>query len=416
MAQDTYQVGANPQITVTECAGRLVVRVWNRDEVSLKGNDVQVEEKSDGKGLQISSQSELKITAPAGTSLVVQQAHSDLLVKGVQGHVMIQKANADVILRDCGDVDLHDVHADLVAKHMSGRLTADTVHGDASLRHMGGADIKTVNGDIAGRHIHGDVRVGTVYGETRLGPINGDVHVERSMSDVRLDRVSGRGSVASAESDIRLFSTFGPGKHEFNCKGDITVRWPQDRPVKILASGKKFTNRLALSDESEKDGHFSGQIGEGEPDVVLILNAGNRVTLKEKDIVDSNWAELEFEDDDFTFDFDFSRLAGLGERIASRVNERFAQFETQLGTDMAAKIERQVEKAVRRAEKAAERAARKAERAQRRGYSASYTVNTKPRSQTPAQDTSAEQLHVLKMLEEGKISAQEASKLLDALS
>ena len=71
MAKDTFKVGANPQITVAECAGRLVVRVWDRDEVALQGNNVQTEEKTDGKGLVISCQSELKVTAPAGTRVTV---------------------------------------------------------------------------------------------------------------------------------------------------------------------------------------------------------------------------------------------------------------------------------------------------------------------------------------------------------
>ena len=416
MAKQTFTLGASPLITVADCGGSLVVQAWDRDEIALKGDNVQTEEKTEGKGLTMQSQSDLKLMVPAGTSLVVQQAHSDLLIKGVQGHILIEKALADVILRDTGDADLHEVHADLAAKNMSGQINAENVYGDVALRHVGGARLQTIHGDLVARQVDGDIYVGTVHGEARLGPVAGDAHVENSLSDVRMDRVSGSGSVASAQSDIRLFSLFGPGKHQFTANGDITVRWPNNRPVRILATAPKVSNRLNLTELTEKEGSFAGQIGEGEPDTTLVLTAGNRVLLKEKDLVETDWVELEADGDDFTFDFDFSRLVGLGERIASRVNERFAQFETQLGSEMATKIERQVEKAVRKAERAAERAARKAERAQRRGYSRSWTVETRPSKASAPPNRSEEQLKVLQMLEEGKISAAEASKLLDALS
>ena len=416
MAKQSYSLGPSPLITIADCAGSLVVQAWDRDEIALKGDNVQTEEKAEGKGLTIQSESDLKLMAPAGASLVIQQAHSDLLIKGIQGHILVEKALADVILRDTGDVDLHEVHADLAAKHMSGQLNVDNVYGDVALRHMGGARLQNVHGDLVARQVDGDIHVGTVHGEARLGPVSGDAHVENSLSDVRMDRVSGSGSVTSAQSDIRLFSLFGPGKHQFNANGDITLRWPNNQPVRILASAQKISNRLNLNDVSEGEGSLSGQIGAGEPETTLVLNAGNRILLKEKDLVESDWVELEADGDDFTFDFDFSRLAGLGERIASRVNERFAQFESQLGSDMATKIERQVEKAVRKAERAAERAARKAERAQRRGYSRTWTVETRPSKAGPAPERSEEQLKVLQMLEQGKISAAEASKLLDALS
>ena len=113
----------------------------------------------------------------------------------------------------------------------------------------------------------------------------------------------------------------------------------------------------------------------------------------------------------------------LASRIQQRVADRLAKidFET-IARREAEKARRQAEREAAKAQRLAEKARRKAERAQRRAQkkmkwhfewdTGRGSQRTAGRSQASSDE---ERLAVLKMLAEGKISAQEAETLLQVL-
>jgi hypothetical protein len=99
------------------------------------------------------------------------------------------------------------------------------------------------------------------------------------------------------------------------------------------------------------------------------------------------------------------------------IESAMSQFETQM-SQVQHDLEQRFGKFDKQAEKAAERAARSAERAKRRAERAAgswgFTVGRPP--VPPAEPvTDQERLMILKMVEEGKITADQAAQLLSAL-
>jgi len=203
--------------------------------------------------------------------------------------------------------------------------------------------------------------------------------------------------------------------------GKIVVRWPDNAPVIVEASAPAFDIRLPLEDVVEEEGTLTGHIGDG--DTLLLMEAKSRIIMKEMDTFSEPWGD-QFEDQiDFEFDLD---LSGLGERISTEINSKLgefsSQFEEEFGVNFSADVEQRVRNAAARAERAAERAVRQAEKAskkarwqaQRDSWS-NPAPASRPSAPKEAKATEAEQLKILRMVENGVITPDEAATLLEAL-
>ncbi len=143
--------------------------------------------------------------------------------------------------------------------------------------------------------------------------------------------------------------------------------------------------------------------------------------MKAMDTFAEPWGDRPEDEIDWEFDLD---LSGLGQHITSQINSRLGEwssrFESGFDAELSADIERRVRDAAARAEKAAERAVRQAEKAARKARwqaQGSWSPST-PTRPAPAKETRAteeEQLKILRMVENGVISPEEAETLLKAL-
>ncbi len=218
------------------------------------------------------------------------------------------------------------------------------------------------------------------------------------------------------------------------------MRWPADAPINLVAHAPKIKNRLPLEKVVENEDGIVGSIGDGQTQ--LTLKANGRIILNEDQMVDARWEMPN--DTDFNFDFSFD-LEGISnqirERFSNEINRFSTEIESKLGPDfgqqLSDKLSKKLEMAANRVEQAASRAAQQAERAATRATSqaeraanqarrqAEYTTRRSPgrppgsgksaaQSATPS-PTTEEKLEILKMVEKGIITPDEAATLLEAL-
>ena len=413
MTQQKIFTGKAPHISIADCNGDLVVRTWAETAVSLSGDSFEVTEGEEK--VSISSQRALKLTVPIHSSLSVSYVNGDVAIKLLEGDVSLVEVNGDVVLRGGSNVHIQTLNADLSAKNLDGDLTIDMINGDASLRNIGALTIETIQGDLSVRNANGDVHLHQAQGDVSLRTVNGNVTVENGQRDINLRNLGGITSVQGIQGDIRLYGGLSEGDHSFAAERDIIVRWPITSPLNLTATAPSIKNRLPLEKETEMEDTLIGRIGDGETNATFTANG--RIIIKDGDIVDPKWQD-DAEGFETDFDFDF---ANFGSQISQQINDHVSQIsqklETTLGPEftqrMAEKISRKVEVATAKAEKAAERARQRAERQQRYGVRVSRTAAPTPEPKQKA--SSEEKLKILKMVEQGIISPNEAATLLEAL-
>jgi hypothetical protein len=383
MAKERIETGKAPLLQIM-CPGSLKIKGWTEPAVLVKGSEFELTEGEKAFSINMLGDGVLLVPAAASLSIV-------------------------------------KVAGDLAVRHMNGPLKIDEIMGDISLRSLEGLEINHVYGDLAARNVAGSVEVTSIAGDTGLGAVNGDVTLQKVHGDVNLRNIGGLCNVAQCLGDIRLRGGLTTGKHHLSAAGNIVIRWPAGAPLAVEASAPRFDVRLPLEEMVDENGTLTGRLGDG--DAVLLLEAMGRIIMKETDTFSEPWGDQPEDQIDMEFDFD---LSGLGQHIASEINYRLGEwssrFESGFDAELSADIERRVRDAATRAEKAAERAMRQAEKAAKKarwqaqngGWSAP-PAKSRPPAPKEKKASEAEQLKILRMVENGVISPDEAATLLEAI-
>ena len=411
MGKGRIETGKAPQIFVGACDGDLVIRGGAEPALLVRG-EYTAEEKAGG--YHLTGRGDLRLVVPSGATVSVEEVSGNLIIKGLAGAAEIGRVYGDAALSETGPARFEAVHGDLSA-HGAQSLSGGDVHGEVRARQTGGLGLRAVYGDFSARSVSGPVSLEEVSGDTDVRGVEGDVAIGRAHGDANVAYAKGLVTLGGVDGDVRLRGALSPGNHAVAAHGDIVVRWPAGAPLNLVATGRQIDNRLPLQDIVEKEGQLIARLGEGETH--LALASEGRVVLKEAD-PDEKW-EFGSEGEEYSFekgmgDFDLEKI---GARIEAEVNSHLARvardLETRFGPEFG---QRMAEKAARQAERAAERVERSRRKSDWRGRAAASAAAAEA-VPTPTRRTASpeEQLKILKMVESGAITPEDAGMLLEAL-
>jgi DUF4097 and DUF4098 domain-containing protein YvlB len=411
MGKGRLETGKAPQIFVGACDGDLVIRGGAEPALLVRG-EYTAEEKAGG--YHLTGRGDLRLVVPSGATVSVEEVSGKLIVKGVAGACEVGRVYGDAVLSMDGPTRIEAVHGDLSARNVDA-LAVGEVHGDTDARRAGGLAISAVYGDLVARQIAGPVTVEEVSGNVDVRSADGNVAISRAHHNANVFYAKGQVTLRRVDGDVCLRGALSPGNHAVAARGDIIVRWPANAPLNLVAAGRQIDNRLPLQDIVEKDGRLTARLGSDGAN--LTLSADGRVSLKEGD-PDEKW-EFGPEGEEYQFEavmegFDMENIAA---KIEAEVNNHLARvardFETHLGPEFG---QRMAEKAARQAERAAERVERSRRKSDWRGRAAASAAAAEA-APTPSRRTASpeEQLKILKMVESGAITPEDAGMLLEAL-
>lgn len=342
-------------------------------------------------------------------------------------------------------VNFVDGHA--VIKSIDGEMTIQKASGHVNLRNVGATKIERVHGNLAAKNVAGDLIIGTLDGNATVKDVQGDFRIENSAhGNLSLDDIDGNGT-AACDGNLNIYLDPAPEKrYRFEAGGNLICRLPGDASVtvEIREAAKVMISHSELESQRGKAPHrFT--LGEGEAD--LILAAKGNVILGSQgwdwgfegiyfdpgDDFDSVAEEInrqveqqvqaQMEMLEHTLEAQLANMAtifeesGLSPEKAERVAQKARAASERAQAKMQRtqeKLQRKLESARRRAERRARMAAAKAARDRRRRVETEDWTSpvTKPESEPV---TDEERLMILRMLEEGQITTQEAEQLLAAL-
>jgi hypothetical protein len=367
MTNANYTTTATPQLKIS-CHADLQITGAPDNTVVIDIDDnspaSRIERQDDT--IVVTAMRDCDIACPIGSQLTIDHASGDVRVLQVKGTLAVNVVNGDAVLHDVGPAAIKAVQGDLSLRDASGDVQIEVVRGDAKL--------KRVTGSIAINKVAGDLVASDLGGGLAVNNVGGDASLQTSLA-------AGWPYVVKAGGDVIFRVEGGGGQFALNCKGDLRVRLP-------------------MTNWTGNDHTATGTYGDGSANVTLQAN-GDLLVLPA-----STGAP---------FDPDV-----LSEQVEAMIESAMSQFETQM-SQVQHDLELRFGKFDKQAEKAAERAARSAERAKRRAERAAgswgFTVGRPPPPPTPPSEpvSDQERLLILKMVEEGKITADQAAQLLAAL-
>ncbi len=358
-------VGSSPKIIADSIGGDVSVVGWEGNEILIKADDDEIQLQQNGDEIRFSCDDDVSLRIPKASSLMFASISGDAAIRGVSGDIEIASINGDLSMRDVGTVAISSIESDLSLRGARGNLYVKSAKGDVSIRDVDGSiTLKSVADDLALRGVHGNIKVNVaedvvVY----LEPRDDGSYLVTAGDDILMVLPTSANATISMQGD------------------EIDVQWPG------VKNEPEATQRTVI-------------LGSGA--AKINLNAGGDIRLTNQ----ANTADSADEFGNFAgLNFDWS---GFGERISRQV---------QAATTRAT---RSAEEAARRAERHAERQARRWGRTPPPppgpwvdfGPKGMPTPPGTPKSDPVSEE---ERLAILKMLQDKKITAEQAEQLLKAL-
>ncbi len=344
----------------------------------------------------------------AATMVVIVDNGEGLRMKEEAGlFSLAADSDCRVILPFGVTVTVEKAGGDASIKNLSHRLVIGRIGGDLHLQQLEGASIENVGGDCVLREAAGAVEINRVSGDM-LAELSGSLIIGNVGGDARV--VAGSGAVQlNTGGDVSLkFSTPDLPEGKIRAGGDINVLVPADAKgiLEMTSGGEDILVHAGGQDLEEDSGNATLPLGEGGAKVLLAAGGDVRVTDRQEE----NWDFDEDLDtmDDHWEDFGIQIEQSIREGLKS-VSES-VRMATQQASKAGTMAEAKLNQAMRRLEERGITAGRKRKVV---GFTFGDDDLTAPAK--PVGATDEERMIVLRMLQEKKISVEEAEKLLNAL-
>ncbi len=350
-----------------------------------------------------------RVVLPKNMALTIREAAGDLRLQGLSGRVDLEVVRGDARLEDLtGQTLLNQAEADLRAERVAelriaagcqgdvrfvdgGLFSAAVVAGDLRVVNAGRIEAETVRGDLWAEKVDGAVTIGRAAGDARLSDIGGPVTLQALAGDLRGQGLKVGLTAGRVNGDALLSGPFTVGsEYTLVADGDIYLNLSADADALLaVRAGGRIRSDLPLTPAADGTPTFSATLGQGACRIVLTARGDVRISQEGA----QGKAKTSRSEEPFV------ELGNLGERIRQQVAASLA----------AAGINIEM-----------------GERSWgwsygRRGRS-SPPPPEPPRPPSPPERpkasqraTTEEQMVILKMVEEGRITPEEADRLLRAL-
>ena len=201
----TVTVTKGSRLTVSNMAGEVVLRTWDRDSLRVQASHpprITIDIQTTGNIVAVKAKGgppqavDYEITAPTWLPVKVSGQFIYIGIEGVQN-----------------EVSAETVRGDIVVKGGSGSVTA-----------------KTIEGEIIVEDAKGRINASSVNEGIRISGANGDVTADSTNGDIILTKVEARSlEVTTVNGDIRFEGAIAPGSMQriSTHNGDITVIVPE---------------------------------------------------------------------------------------------------------------------------------------------------------------------------------------------
>ncbi len=417
MEKQFVTTSASPHISL-DVSGDLRLKGQDNFEVVARSDspeDLALEAQDDQVSIHCNNNCAVRV--PRSAIVDVQAVNGNATIKALDGELMVGTVDGELVVRNIGNIKITQVNGTLSAKNVEGNLNIDSV-----------------SGDVTARRIQGDFTV--------AGSINGNLN----LSDV------GGSAKASVDGNATLRLDPAPGHlYEFSSQGNLFCRLSAEASVEISVpkASQVMVDLPGIHASAPVQTPYALTLGEG--DAKLTLSADGNVVL------DTHAPDWDMEDFDIDVDTEVGGIADtISEQITQQVESQMRMMEDQLNAQLsslstrlsAAKLtqdqarliqerareasERATARAQERVRRAQEKMERKLTEAQRRmehkqrdferasrhtRHHWSFNVPTPPTSLTPPSEpvSEDERLVILRMLQEQKITMEQADELLSAL-
>ncbi len=465
------------RLTLVEMSADVVMVNWDEADVLIRlpdGGEQDLTVEQTEAGPAVSARLACEIQVPAAAAVTIRQALANLNVKGLAG-LNAEQVRGNLKLSGVSEAVIAEVYGNLKAETTSSLRLVGTIYGDAGLDEVPTADLQNVRGNLRvkasdrlrasriggnllARSIGGALDVDQVGGNAQLKDVAGVVTLDQVAGNLVAKDLTGGAKVARIGGNLVFNGELGAGcTYHFKADGNAMLRLAEEANAHLTLDARgQLLSSLALTDQQREGNRLTGTLGDDGAEVAVeargnILLGGGRppfadlgeeisrqveeglraidleaVGRQVSEEVEAAMSRLQVKLESV----DWDRMGHQARMAVERAMERMQRDMDRLAEKAAHRQERLAEREARLQERLARREARLQERLAVKGRRAAdhqpqteitigmgdWETEYAAESMEPAPSLDEERLSILKMVEQGQITPEEAEMLLDSLA
>jgi len=252
----TVQVHKGARLEVTDFAGEVTVKVWNRDAVRVESTHSDRE------------------------TVEIDQTGSAVSVRGRSRTGPPRSLDYAITMPAWMPISVSGTYVDVTLEGVGADVTVETTRGDISVRGGSGlVSLKSVSGRVSLEHASGHVEVRTVNDGLHLADVSGDVTAETVNGGIVLDRVDSANVDAYTvngdvwyDGPIRDKGLYRLTTH--NGRVGLPVAEKANATIDVRTYNGRFTSTFPVKIDDERRRRFTLVFGDGSARVELESFAG----------------------------------------------------------------------------------------------------------------------------------------------
>jgi hypothetical protein len=295
----TFKVNKGGHLKVEIMSGDINIHTWNRNEVTVKVDGVDEEDRNllnisqsgntinvDFKGSGSWGNNDVEISVPEEFNLNLNTNSGDVNVNNnVTGTVQAYSAGGDISLKDVkgktnvktngGDINTGNISGDLRLSTNGGDVEVGNITGMGVVRTMGGSininnvskdlDAKTFGGDIDLGSVGGNAKVSTMGGSISAGKIGGSADVHTNGGNIKLSGANGYTKAKTLGGNISLYNISG-NIDASTASGDVYAELKPSGSGKTNISTLSGRIKLLIDPNAKATIHANVKMGGSEED------------------------------------------------------------------------------------------------------------------------------------------------------
>ncbi|MFN8481641.1 MAG: hypothetical protein U0768_01120 [Anaerolineae bacterium] len=298
MSQQMYSLEGvgEAQINITDASDDITIVGWSQPRIVINADEDDLPQTHwQDNVLVVPHLHDAQVRVPEGASVSIERIGGDIEVVSVRSirigmaagdtelsrvtEITLGTVAGDLEIEQAGQVSIEAVMGDIEI-HSAGAVHVGRVNGGAELHRVGPVRIEATMGDLEVHEaegvslgqVFGDVELHNVGGDLTIGTVRGDAEVE-GVGNVYLEKVSGdlvvrgvRGNVnAVVQGDVSLHGLPAGQSHTVRADGDVALGLePGPVALNIQAHGSiRWDRSLGLNVQSDTRRQLVARLGEG---------------------------------------------------------------------------------------------------------------------------------------------------------
>jgi hypothetical protein len=424
-----------------EIHGNLRLKGWDELQVGAKTdteNNLSIEQQDDT--IRVRSFSDSKVSVPRQARVFIKVVDGDVTIKGLEGELTVQEAKSNLTLHGSGTTIIQNVDGNLTAKNVAGDFNITSINGNATLRDIqgdftvseavkGNLTLNDVSGNVSAKaggniSVSFDPAPGEQYdlsaGGNLFCNLSADASVAVHVNHVGNATVTIPGAERTQTDNEPFDFTLGDGDAKLTLSADGNVVLGTQTP------GWDTMGQFGFDFGKQFEGFGQQFEGMGKQFEDMAESIGDQFSQQIDAQMEMISAQIEAQLSGLTAHLGATNLSAeqqarvaerarqAGERANERVQEKMRRAQEKLDRKIA-EAQRRTEQRTREAERRTHIHERHGGGREQRG--AHFNWPTPPIPPAPPSDpvSDDERMVILRMLEQKKISPEQAEQLLSAL-